>query len=178
MDKQTTVAEHPAQRAVEAQIRQYEGEYTVTCHFEMDKASMSLFRRGNKIVVAFICTLKDEETGMCLSQGRGLSFISYDGSRYINKAILYARNASLIDCTMRASRLSTIFPSDELEEGTTVNGEPKKAVVVNKPSDKQVNYLKSLMEVLPGDEQSNLLSQLPQMNRYDVSQLINNLKTA
>ena len=56
--------------------------------------------------------------------------------------------------------------------------EPKEAIVVNKPSEKQVNYLKSLMEVLPGDEQSNLLSQLPQMNRYDVSQLINNLKTA
>ena len=178
MDKQTNVAEHPAQKAIEAQIRQYEGEYKVTCHFEMDKASMGLFRRGNKIVVAFICTLKDEETGMYLSQGRGLSFISYDGSRYINKAILYARNASLIDCTMRASRLSTIFPSDELEEGTTANGEPKEAVVVNKPSDKQVNYLKSLIEVLPGDEQNNLLSQLPQMNRYDVSQLINNLKTA
>jgi hypothetical protein len=79
---------------------------------------------------------------------------------------------------MRASRLSTIFPSDELEEGTTATGETKEAIVVNKPSDKQVNYLKSLMESLPGDEQNNLLSQLPQMNRYDVSQLINNLKAA
>ena len=178
MTNHNKTAQHPAQEAVEAQIRQFEGEYKVSCHFAMDTDSMRLFRRGNKIVVAFICTLKDEETGMSLSQGRGLSFISYDGSRYINKAILYARNASLIDCTMRASRLSTIFPSDELEEGATANGETKEAIVVNKPSDKQVNYLKSLMESLPGDEQNNLLSQLPQMNRYDVSQLINNLKAA
>jgi|GEM_PF-6890205 len=177
MNKQTKTAQHPAQEAIEAHIRQFEGAYNVTAHFEMDRDSMRLFRRGNKIVVAFICTLKGENE-ICLSQGRGLSFISYDGDRYVQKAILYARNASLIDCAMRASRLSTIFPSDELEEGNTATGAQRQSVVVNKPSEKQVNYLKSLMETLPSSEQNNLLTQLPQMNRYDVSQLINNLKTA
>lgn len=177
MNKHTKTAQHPAQEAIEAQIRQFEGEYKVTACFAMDEASMKLFRRENKIVVAFICTLRDENEA-CLMQGRGLSFISYDGARYVQKAILYARNASLIDCVMRASRLSTIFPSDEYEDGVSASGESREAIVVNKPSEKQVNYLKSLMEVLPSTEQNDLLTQLPQMSRYDVSQLINNLKTA
>lgn len=169
--------QHPAQAAIEAQIQQFEGEYKITAHFERDVDSMRLFGRNNKIVVGFTCTLNDDETGDCLSQGRGLSFISFEGDRYVQRAILYARNASLIDAAMRASKLTTIFASDEIDESQGVNQGGYRTPVENKPSDKQVNYLKSLMETLPSNEQNDLISRLPQMNRYDVSQLINNLKT-
>lgn len=167
--------QHPAQHAVESQISPFEGDYKLTAHFARDVDSMRLFGRKNKVVVAFICTLIDED-GNCISRGSGLSFISYQGDRQIERAILYARNSSLIDCAMKASKLSTIFPTDE--EGSVRQSHPKEhsVPVDNKPSDKQVNYLKSLMETLPSNEQNELMTRLPQMNRYDVSQLINSLK--
>ncbi len=168
--------QHPAQSAIEGQISPFEGDYKLTAHFTRDVDSMRLFGRKNKVVVAFICTLSDE-LGNYISQGRGLAFISYDGERQIERAILYARNSSLIDCAMKASKLSTIFPSDE-DGGVKSTTSNQPVPVVNKPSDKQVNYLKSLMETLPTNEQNDLMTQLPQMSRYDVSQLINNLKTA
>lgn len=167
--------QHPAQRAVESQISPFEGDYKLTAHFTRDVESMRLFGRKNKVVVAFICTLSDE-FGNCISRGSGLSFISYQGDRQIERAILYARNSALIDCAMKASKLSTIFPSDE--EGSVAQTSSKGYQVPeeSKPSDKQVNYLKSLMETLPSNEQNDLMTRLPQMSRYDVSQLINNLK--
>lgn len=169
--------QHPAQAAIQEHIKRFEGEYNLVAEFAMDTDSMRLFGRQNKVVVGFICTLRDD-AGNCLSQGRGLSFIGYQGDRYVQRGILYARNASLIDCAMRASKLSTIFASDEEEEAKTGDTGGYKVPVENKPSDKQVSYLKSLMESLPNGEQNELMTQLPQMNRYDVSQLINNLKTA
>lgn len=168
---------HPAQAAIEGHIRRFEGEHNLVAEFVMDTESMRLFGRQNKVVVGYICTLRDE-SGNCLSQGRGLSFIGYQGDRYIQRGILYARNASLIDCAMRASKLSTIFVTDEdYEEAQGGNG-GYQMPVENKPSDKQVNYLKSLAEALPSDEQSDIMSRLPQMTRYDVSQMINSLKMA
>jgi len=166
---------HPAQGAVEGLIEQFEGKYAVTAEFARDEASMSLFKRENSIVIGFICTLYDE-SGRCLSQGRGVSYVGYQGEKFIQRAILYARNASLIDCAMRASKLSTIFDTDD-KEGT---GHTEKNNYYlpdeQKPSEKQVNYLKNLIEALPSDEQNDLLTRLPQMTKYDVSQLINNLK--
>lgn len=167
--------QHPAQEAVESQISAFEGRYNISAHFTRDTESMRLFGRTNRIVIGLICTLSDE-SGNCLAQGRGLSLMGYQGEKYIHKAILYARNASLIDATMRASKLTTIFESDEENPEVGHTG-GYRMPVENKPSDKQVNYLKSLMEELPSDEQNDLMSRLPQMSRYDVSQLINNLKT-
>jgi hypothetical protein len=168
---------HPAQAAIEAHIRRFEGSYTLTAEFAMDTESIRLFKRENKVVVAFVCTLRDDQ-GNCLSQGRGLSYIGYQGDRYVQRGILYARNASLIDCAMRASKLSTIFASDEDGEENGQNPGGYHIPVENKPSEKQVSYLKSLAESLPSNEQSDLMTRLPQMTRYDVSQLINSLKTA
>lgn len=167
--------QHPAQSAVEGQISPFERSHKLTAHFTRDVDSMRLFGRGNKVVVAFICTLNDE-FGNCISRGSGVSFISYQGDRQIERAILYARNSALIDCAMKASKLSTIFTSDEEGSVEQVSSKEYKVPTENKPSDKQVNYLKSLMETLPSDEQNDLMTRLPQMNRYDVSQLINNLK--
>lgn len=168
---------HPAQGAVESLIEQFEGKYAVTAEFSRDEASMSLFKRENSIVIGFICTLYDD-SGRCLSQGRGVSFVGYQGEKYIQRAILYARNASLIDCAMRASKLSTIFDTDD-KEGTSNHSEKSNYYLPEeqKPSEKQLNYLKNLIEALPSDEQTDLLARLPQMTKYDVSQLINNLKS-
>lgn len=170
-----TQAQHPAQEAVESVIRQFEGEFQLKAQFIKDDASMTVFRRPNSVVVGYICRLFDSDN-RCLSEGRGVSIISYQSGRYINKAILYARNASLIDCVSRASKLSTVFASDE-EDGSEVS---QKGHISNppaqQPSDKQVKYLRSLIETLPSDEQTDLLTRLPQMSRYDVSQLINTLK--
>jgi hypothetical protein len=172
----TQTRQHPVQAAIESQISPFEGVHNLSAEFERDTEAMRLFGRTNKVVVGFICTLTDD-SGNCLAQGRGLSMIGYQGEKYVNKAILYARNASLIDAAMRASKLTTIFEGDEEnpEVGSTGG---YRTPVESKPSDKQVNYLKSLMETLPSNEQNDLMSRLPQMNRYDVSQLINSLKTA
>jgi hypothetical protein len=170
-----TQAQHPAQEAVESVIRQYEGEFQLRAQFIKDDASMTVFRRPNSVVVGYICRLFDSEN-RCLSEGRGVSIISFQTGRYINKAILYARNASLIDCVSRASKLSTVFASDE-EDGSEIS---QNSYASNppeqQPSEKQVKYLTSLIETLPSDEQTDLLTRLPQMSRYDVSQLINTLK--
>lgn len=168
--------QHPAQDAVESQILPFEGSQRLTANFTRDVDSMRLFSRINRIVVGFVCTLSDEN-GNCLAQGRGLSVLGYQGDKYIQKAILYARNAALIDATMRASKLTTIFATDEEGASMTRQGVGYQTPEESKPSEKQVSYLKSLMEDLPSDEQNDLMSRLPQMNRYDVSQLINNLKT-
>ncbi len=167
---------HPAQEAVTSIIKQYEGKYAVTAEFTRDEASMSLFKRENSIVIGFICTLYDQEN-KCLSQGRGVSYIAYPGEKYVQRAILYARNASLIDCAMRASKLATIFAGDD-KEGDDHQTEKNNYFMPaeQKPSEKQVKYLKNLIESLPSDEQNELLVQLPQMSKFEVSQLINNLK--
>lgn len=177
MTKEVRRRQHPAQDVIESQFSPFEGIYKLTASFTRDTDSMRLFGRTNRIVVGFVCTLSDE-AGNCLAQGRGLSVLGYQGDKYIQKAILYARNASLIDATMRASKLTTIFATDEEDAGVTRQGVGYPTPEENKPSLKQVNYLKSLMEDLPSDEQNDLMTRLPQMNRYDVSQLINNLKTA
>lgn len=167
--------QHPAQEAIESVISQYEGEYQLKARFTQDDASMTLFKRPNSVVVGYICRLYDAQ-GRCLSEGRGLSFVSYQTGRYVQKAILYARNASLIDCVARASKLSTVFATDEEEGSLSGYDEPVAAPVDQQPSEKQVKYLKNLIEILPSDEQNDLLARLPQMSKYDVSQLINTLK--
>lgn len=170
-----TQAQHPAQEAVESVIRQYEGEFQLRAQFIKDEPSMTVFRRPNSVVVGYICRLFDSEN-RCLSEGRGVSIISFQTGRYINKAILYARNASLIDCVSRASKLSTVFASDEEEGSEVSHSNYASNPPEQQPSEKQVKYLRSLIETLPSDEQTDLLTRLPQMSRYDVSQLINNLK--
>lgn len=167
---------HPAQEAVNSIIKQYEGKYPLTAQFVLDEESMALFKRSNSVVVAFICSIFDENE-KCISRGRGLSFASYENGGHIQRQILYARNASMIDSVARASRLSTIFAGDDKENGEYASSPRSHAITQqNKPSEKQVRYLRSLIETLPGDEQTELLTQLPTMNRYDVSQLINKLK--
>lgn len=169
--------QHPAQEAIESVISQYEGDYHLKAQFTKDNASMTLFKRPNSIVVGYICRLYDAQ-GRCLSEGRGLSFVSYQTGRYVQKAILYARNASLIDCVSRASKLSTVFATDE-EEGSPQGFDATNSTPIDQqPSEKQVKYLKNLIEVLPSEEQNELLTRLPQMSKYDVSQLINTLKEA
>lgn len=167
--------QHPAQEAVEAVIRQFEGDYELRATFTRDEASMRLFNRPNSIVVGYICRLYDAQN-RCLSEGRGVSIVSYQTGRYIDKAILYARNASLIDCVSRASKLSMVFASDGEGGGEYTGNNHTSTPVEQQPSEKQVKYLKNLIEALPPDEQSDLLTRLPQMSRYDVSQLINTLK--
>lgn len=77
-----------------------------------------------------------------------------------------------------ALRTYTIIENDDEEaEEASVNPGGYHIPIENKPSEKQVNYLKSLAEALPSNEQSDLMTRLPQMTRYDVSQLISNLKT-
>lgn len=169
--------QHPAQEAIESVVRQYEGEYQLKAQFTIDTASMTLFKRSNSVVVGYICRLYDSQ-GRCLSEGRGLSFVSYQTGRYVQKAVLYARNASLIDCVSRASKLSTVFATDDEEEGAHGFETPVSAPIDQQPSEKQVKYLKNLIEVLPSEEQNELLTRLPQMSKYDVSQLINTLKEA
>jgi hypothetical protein len=171
-----TTPEHPAQSAVNGLIEQYEGKYEITAEFTQDHASMDLFKRESSVVIGFICTLYDAN-GKCLSQGRGLSFVGYQGDKYIQRGILYARNASLIDCAMRASKLSTIFVGDDKEsDGQQREGGNYYLPPDVKPSDKQIKYLTGLIENLPIDEMNDILSRLPQMNKFDVSQLINKLK--
>lgn len=167
---------HPAQPAVEAQISRFEGTHNITAVFTKDQATIDLFRRENNIVIGFICSLYDEN-GRCISQGRGLSFINYQGERYISRAILYARNASLIDCSMRGSKMSTLFDGDDKEQVTEAR-EPVNYYTPpeNKPSEKQIKFLTGLVESLPIDEMNDILSRLPQMTKHDVSQLINKLK--
>lgn len=166
---------HPATEAITELLTQYEGSYNIRAEFTKDEESMRLFKRENSIVIGFICTLYDE-TGRCLSQGRGISFIGYQGEKFVQRAILYARNASLIDCAMRASKLSTVFINDDKERGGNQDTGNYYLSPDNKPSEKQLNYLQSLIESLPSDEQNDLLARLPQMNKSDVSEIINNLK--
>lgn len=166
---------HPAEATIHKLLSGYEGTYGIKAEFTKDEDSMRLFKRDKSIVIGFICTLYDEN-GRCLSQGRGLSFISFQGEKYIQRAILYARNASLIDCVMRASKLSTVFSGDDKEEGSRGGDGNYYLPPDNQPSEKQISYLKNLIETLPAEEQNDLLTRLPQMNKYDVSQLINNLK--
>lgn len=167
---------HPAQSSVDAMVTQFEGTHSITAVFTKDQATIDLFRRENNIVIGFICSLYDEN-GRCISQGRGLSFINYQGERYIARAILYARNASLIDCSMRGSKMSTLFDGDD-KEHEIERSEPGNYYTPpeNKPSEKQIKFLRGLVESLPTDEMNDILSRLPQMNKYDVSQLINKLK--
>jgi len=166
---------HPATEAISELLTQYEGTHNIRAEFRKDEESMRLFKRENSIVIGFICTLYDE-TGRCLSQGRGISFIGYQGEKFVQRAILYARNASLIDCAMRASKLSTVFVNDDKEHGNREDNGNYYLPPDNKPSEKQLNYLQRLIEGLPSDEQNDLLARLPQMNKSDVSELINNLK--
>lgn len=169
--------QHPAQEAIESIISQYEGDYQLKAQFTKDDASMTLFKRQNSVVVGYICRLYDAQ-GRCLSEGRGLSFVSYQTGRYVQKAILYARNASLMDCVSRASKLSTVFATDDAESAPQGYDSSVSAPVDQQPSEKQIKYLHNLIEVLPSEEQNELLTRLPQMNKYDVSQLINTLKEA
>lgn len=168
---------HPAQSAVDDQISRFEGTHSLTAVFTKDQATIDLFKRSNNIVIGFICSLYDEN-GRCISQGRGLSFINYQGERYISRAILYARNASLIDCSMRGSKMSTLFDGDDKESQVTESRESGNYYIPteSKPSEKQIKFLTGLVESLPVDEMNNILSKLPQMSKYDVSQLINKLK--
>lgn len=171
---------HPAQTAVGTQIAQFVGKHEVTIHFTRDEETTQLFMRENRIVIAYICSFFDKN-GRCLSQGRGLSFINYQGERYVSRAILYARNSSLVDCTVRGSKMSTLFDSDEghmsvqtqnSDDGNYYN--PPEEI----PSEKQIKYFRNLIEVLSSDEQDKWMSKLPQMNRHDMCEAINSLKSS
>lgn len=147
------------------------GVYNLVATIEEDKETLSLFNRVPGLI-AFIATLKTAD-GEILGIGRGTATLNRM-SKYVDRAVCYAKNASLIDAMVRATRTLDALYLEETSPQDNSND------VQNFATEKQKNFLAKLVtEKCDSQTKQEYLSKLesPYLSRFDCSNLINLLLT-
>ena len=161
---------------------------------EKDVATLNQFRAYPGIV-AFVCTLKrgSEICGI----GRGSTIINAQTNKYFTRAISIARNCSIIDSVMQATKMLNTLSLDvsrKQDSNLVANDIPEKEEpdlegrdkpcsfeddgTLRKASDKQKTYLRSLIETkCDQSAKSEYLSQLNEkfLSSFQASELISSL---
>lgn len=176
------------------EVRRSIGVYNLTATVEEDKETLSIFKHVPGLI-AFICTLKKGND--VIGIGRGTATLNRM-SKYVDRAVCYAFNASLIDAMVRSTKtLDAIYlnstPQRETyslkrdttpdEEEPDLEGRDRPAFFTNDDTlkyatDKQKNFLTKLISKnCKGPTKDEYLSQLnsPHLSKFNCSELINSL---
>jgi hypothetical protein len=161
------------------------GVYNLTATVEEDTETLSTFRHVPGLI-AFICTLKKGND--VIGIGRGTATLNRM-SKYVDRAVCYAFNASLIDAMVRSTKtLDAIYLNSTSQRETyssNQNTQSEEPVLEkeNSPkyaSEKQRNFLKKLVSTKCKDQtkmdyEHKLES--PYLSSFECSALIKNLLT-
>ena len=181
---------HPARREVLRNV----GKYELTAEFIEDSQTLSLFRHIPGLI-AYICTLSNTKTGSVLGQGRGTAVLSKI-NRYVDRSVAVARNASLIDSVIRATKAmedlnlgaddqgSDAIPNDDASEAkVSYTGMELPESFNEKTSNqkmisaKQKEYLRGLIAKIKDDfQRERWLSGLDNLTSSQASDAIQSLK--
>lgn len=177
------------------EVRRSIGIYNLTATVEEDKETLSIFKHVPGLI-AFICTLKKGDN--VIGIGRGTATLNRM-SKYVDRAVCYAFNASLIDAMVRSTKtLDAIYlnstPQRETytpkidvtpdEEEQDLEGRDRQAYFTNEDnlkyaSDKQRNFLKKLVSKCKDSNKKEYEEKLqsPYLSSFEASTIIKNLLT-
>jgi Ser-tRNA(Ala) deacylase AlaX len=166
---------HPVRKLIEKNL----GTITFTAEITEDKQTINLLKNNIPGIVAFLCTLKKDN--IIISEGRGESVINPE-NKYISKNITFAKNASIIDSIVRASKVLDILPLDTSSQpnsGLTLNKSYEVVKEVKDQdyiTDKQKNYLLTLIRTnVAENKRRELENEIVNYSRDDASELIKSL---
>lgn len=184
-------SQHPVRQEIQGSL----GEFKLTATFEEDTQTLALFKHVPGLI-AFICTLTNTKNGSILGQGRGTTVLSKI-NRYIDRSVAIARNASLIDAVVRATKAMEALnlDTDEQKGETTPTIDTAESKAANytglelpesfneKPvaqgiTAKQKEYLKKLVatNIKSELERDRWLSELHNLSSQEASRAIQQFK--
>lgn len=169
------------------------GTYTLTATVAEDTETLSIFKHVPGLI-AFICTLKKGND--VIGIGRGTATLNRM-SKYVDRAVCYAFNASLIDAMVRSTKtLDAIYLNSTsqretyssvkaAEEEPDLEGRDRPTYFNNDDSlkyasEKQKNFLKKLIFSKCKDQTKKEYEdklQSPYLSSFECSSLIKNLLT-
>jgi len=161
------------------------GVYNLTATVEEDTETLATFKHVPGLI-AFICTLKKGND--VIGIGRGTATLNRM-SKYVDRAVCYAFNASLIDAMVRSTKtLDAIYlnSTSQRETYSSVEDNQSEESVLEKEdspkyaSEKQRNFLKKLISSKCKDQTKREYEhklESPYLSSFECSKLINNLLT-
>jgi hypothetical protein len=163
---------HPVRKLIEKNL----GTITFTAEITEDKQTINLLKNNIPGIIGFLCTLKKDN--IVISEGRGESVINPE-NKYISKNITFAKNASIIDSIVRASKVLDILPLDtnsQPNSGIKLDEQFQVKEVKNSDdgiTEKQLNYLRTLIKTnLAENKRRELESKIIKYSRDEASELI------
>lgn len=165
------------QHPVHDEIKKVVGTFNLNITISEDIETLTLFKNV-KGLLAFRCELR--RGGEIIGVGRGASVLSRS-SRYLEKNVAMAANASLTDAIAKATRIT-----DSFNIGTESMVADNAAIDEYKPRDesdgitpKQQSYLLELIQnISDEDERSQWESRVGGLTREDASEAIQSFVSA
>ena len=158
---------------VREEIEKSCGEFTIVADVREDTETLNSFRHISGMI-AFLCTLK--RGGKIISQGRGSAVLN-KMSRFYERSISTAFNASVLDALVRSYKIDTFHPDSSNFSEQNVYGVYAEKSQDKDPdgiTDRQRSYLQDLIfqNVIEENEREQWLSQLEDMGRSEAAKLI------
>lgn len=156
------------------------GTYNLTATVEEDRETLSTFKHVPGLIT-FICTLKKDND--VIGIGRGTATLNRM-SKYVDRAVCYAFNSSLIDAMVMSTKTLDALYLDSKDE-PDLEGRDRPAYFNNDDSlkyasEKQRSFLKKLISSKCKDQIKREYEdklQSPYLSIFECSSLIKNLLT-
>lgn len=163
---------HPVRKLIEKNL----GTITFTAEITEDKQTINLLKNNIPGIIGFLCTLKTNN--IIISEGRGESVVNPE-NKYISKNITFAKNASIIDSIVRASKVLDILPlvtNSQPNSGITLSTSYEVVKETKDPdciTEKQKGYLLNLIRTnVAENKRKELESEIVKYSRDEASELI------
>ncbi len=164
---------------IQEEVTKNISNFSLTVITEQDFETMALFKNIEGFV-AFKTTLK--KGNQLLSVGYGSAVLNRL-NKFIERTVLFAKNASLIDAMVRSTKILdalAIMPINQKEED--LEGRDKPAFYGDEDlpqvaTEKQLNFAKKLIANCDEDEKEQYLEQIssPYFSKFQCSELIQKL---
>lgn len=161
-------ARHPAREEIMKNV----GTINLTATIEEDKDTLLLLRKIPGLI-AYTCSLKID--GELISIGRGTATLNRI-NKFLERTVLAAKNASLVDAIVRATRVLDVLRTDKKEDIAPVKSVYQTSDVL--ASDKQKSYLLQLIEtnVTNEDERNEWEGRMDSLTKDEASEAIQTFK--
>jgi len=165
---------------IQEEITKSIGNFNLTVTTEQDLETMALFKNIAGFV-AFKTTLK--KGNQLLSIGYGSAVLNRL-NKFVERTVLFAKNASLIDAMVRSTKILdalSIMPNQKDVEDRDLEGRDSPAFYgdedLQTATEKQRNFLSKLVENCDEEDKEEYLDALasPYLSKFDCSELIQKL---
>jgi hypothetical protein len=155
------------------------GTYSFTATFSLDNQTLEQFKHVPGLI-SFLCVLR--RGSEVIGEGRGVGKLS-SVNKYIERTLVYSRNASFLDAVTRSIKMFDTFPIvNQMKDGNSVTEEDKQISIIEnitpisgtKISEKQRTYLIGLVEkrVIDKEERHRWQNKINNFSKNQASQAI------